>query len=496
MKRYLFTITLAFIATFIFAQVRVDTPVLVAPANAKTNQMPDVILDWNAVTAAVTYRVQLSEDATFSTLVFDSVTDLTSIKNKKLKFNFPYYWRVKAIDVNLNESFWTLTWSFTTFKKLDLDKPNNNDTAQMPNVVLKWKSKAGTTNITGIERFDIQIDITSGFNSPDAKLFSIVGTRFADTMAQLNFGTLYYWHARARHASDTTIWSDSRTFKTLDQFSLTNPDSNSVNTDLKVPLKWADVKGIKKYDYQIDNNADFSHAITYIKTSYKDTTQDLKYGVTYYWRVRARHDYDTTLWTAIWNFTTADTVKLSSPENGVDSVSIKPKLTWSKIKGTLNYEVQYDRNMDFADPETYFQLANDKETPYFNILYNLSSGQVYYWRVRACSAIDTSAYSEVWSFTTLPAVGINDDYFGNVEVSLFPNPAKSDLRVQLNLTEPATIEFSIMDLVGQTLIIENLNTSAGLNNFKINLSNLANGIYMVKMKNDNSTYTKKLIINK
>ena len=89
MKRYLFTITLAFIATFIFAQVRVDTPVLVAPANAKTNQMPDVILDWNAVTAAVTYRVQLSEDATFSTLVFDSVTDLTSIKNKKLKFNFP-----------------------------------------------------------------------------------------------------------------------------------------------------------------------------------------------------------------------------------------------------------------------------------------------------------------------------------------------------------------------------------------------------------------------
>jgi hypothetical protein len=130
------------------------------------------------------------------------------------------------------------------------------------------------------------------------------------------------------------------------------------------------------------------------------------------------------------------------------------------------------------------------------VLYKLDANQLYYWRVRACNPIDTSAYSEVWSFTTLPAVGINDDHFGNVEVSLFPNPAKSDLRVQLNLTEPTIIEFSIMDLVGQTLLNENLNASAGLNNFKINLSNLANGIYMVKLKNENSSYTKKLIINK
>jgi len=496
MKRYLFTVVMIFVASIIFAQVRIDTPVLNAPANEKTNQMPDVILDWNAVTAAVSYRIQLSEDAGFSNLVVDSITDLTSIKTNRLKFNFQYFWRVKAFDVNSYESYWTPVWSFTTFQKLDLDKPNNAATGQIVNVQLKWKTKVGTTNVSGIEHFDIQIDTESGFNSPNARLFSTGGTSFNITMSQLNFGITYYWHARARHSADTSSWSDSRTFTTLDQFLLKKPDNNSVGNDLNVQLRWDVVSGIKKYDYQIDHEPDFMSATTYVTDTFRVTPEDLKYGVTYYWRARARHDNDTTLWTLVWNFTTAATVTPSSPVNGSDSVAIKPQLKWSQIKGSTSYEVQYDKNMDFSSAETTFQPAKDDESPYFNVLYKLDPNQLYYWRIRACSAIDTSAYSEVWSFTTLPAVGINDEYFRNAEVSLFPNPAKTDLRVQLNLNESTRIELSIMDLVGQTLVTKNLTTSVGLNNYRIDLSNLANGIYMVKMKKDNNSFTSKLIINK
>lgn len=493
MKRYLFTVVLFLAASFIYAQVRIDTPVLVSPTDAKTNQMPDVILDWNAVTAAVTYRVQLSKDASFTALVFDSIADLTAVKNSKLEFNQQYFWRVKAIDVNLSESFWTPTWSFTTFQKLDLDKPNNAATAQICNVDLKWKNKVGPTSISGIEHFDVQLDVVPDFSS--AQMFTTSGSTYLVKMAQLNFGKMYYWRARARHSADTSGWSDSRTFTTLEQFLLKKPDNNSTNNDLNVQMRWDDVSGIKKYDYQIDVDPDFNTATTYVTDTFRVTPEDLKYGTTYYWRSRARHDHDTTLWTAIWNLTTAAAVVPASPENGSDSVSIKPQLTWSKIKGTTSYQVQYDVNMDFTDPENYFQPGNDDENPFFNVLYKLSSNTVYYWRIRACSPVDTSAYSEVWSFTTLPAVGINDDYFANTQLSLSPNPAKNNVRLQLNLTEPAVIEFSIMDLVGQTLINENLNTSVGLNNFIINLQNLANGIYLVKMKKGTNLYTNKLIIN-
>ncbi len=494
MKRYLFTVVLFLVASFIYSQVRIDTPVLVTPADAKTNQMPDVILDWNAVTAAVTYRVQLSSDASFTAIVVDSVTDLTAIKNSKLDFNLQYFWRVKAIDVNLNESFWTPTWSFTTFQKLDLDKPNNAAVAQICDVQLKWKTKVGTTNLSGIEHFDIQLDVVPGFTS--AQMFTTSGSIYLVTMSQLNFGKLYYWRARARHSADTSSWSDSRTFTTLDQFSLKKPDNNSIDNDLNVQMRWDDVSGIKKYDYQVDVDPDFNTATTYVTDTFRVTPEDLKYGTTYYWRSRARHDNDTTLWTANWNYTTAATVVPSSPENGSDSVSIKPQLIWSQIKGTTSYQVQYDESIDFTNPENYFQTASDTEDPIFNILYKLSSNQVYYWRVRACSPVDTSAYSEVWSFTTLPAVGINDEYFANSQVSLSPNPAKNNVRLQLNLTEPAVIEFSIMDLVGQTLITENLNTSVGLNNFTVNLENLANGIYLVKMQRGANMCTNKLVINK
>ena len=99
MKRSLFAIILIFAAFAMMAQDRIDTPELVKPTNADDDQMPDVMLDWNAVASALNYQVQLSEDPDFNTIVIDSTTDLTSVRTKNLKFGTEYYWRVKANDL-------------------------------------------------------------------------------------------------------------------------------------------------------------------------------------------------------------------------------------------------------------------------------------------------------------------------------------------------------------------------------------------------------------
>ena len=495
MKRSLFAIILIFVAFAISAQVRIDTPEQVEPSDTDDDQMPNVMLDWNAVSAALNYHVQLSEDSQFNTIVIDSVTELTSVRSNHLLFGKEYFWRVKCYDIGGGSSFWTPTWSFTTFFMIILKDPDGDDD-QEPDVELKWKDRVSATVITGVEHFDIQIDTSASFNSPQFAELSTNGTTYEKAMDQLLFGTTYYWRARARHAEDASDWSEFFNFETLDFFDLKKPTDNSTDEDLNVQLRWDDVSGIHEFDYQLDDDPDFGSPDTYVTETFKVDAENLKFGITYYWRSRGRHDFDTTMWAEPFNFTTAVAVELLDPENGIDSVSLKPQLKWGQIEGVTCYEVSYTLDSTFADAFIDFQPAYDSVTPFYNIIYDLDEGTTYYWKIRACTTIDTSAYSEVFSFSTEPGVGINDQYFSNAGISIFPNPANTEVNIQMSISASADIEFTLIDLVGQTLISKDLNFTPGLNNERIELSNLSNGIYLLKMKKGTNIYTNKLIINR
>ncbi len=496
MKRSLFAILLIFVAFGIVAQERIDTPIQVSPTDEKVDQMPDVMLDWNAVTAALNYQAQMSDDALFGNLIIDSVTDLTSVMTMNLEFGKEYFWKVRAYDMNGDPSFWTPTWTFTTFLQIVLDKPNDEDDEQEPDVTLKWKNRVSNVVITGVSNFDVEIDVVNTFDSPEYAEFSTNGTTYNTDMDQLLFGTIYYWRARARHSADASDWSDVRSFETLDIYELKKPNNGSSDQDLNVQLRWDDISGIKKFDYQVDEDPDFTTPDQYTTDTFRVTAEELKFGTTYHWRSRGRHDFDTTMWAEPYNFTTATAVVLDSPENEEDSTSLKPQLTWSQIEGVNSYEVSYATNEAFDEALFIdFVDADDDTDPFYNILYDLDAGTMYYWRIRACTAIDTSSYSTAFTFTTMPAEGIEDVYFSNAGINIYPNPANTEVSVEMNIAESASIEFSLMDLVGQTLITRNLNFTTGLNNSTIDLSNLSNGIYLLKMKKGNSIYTNKLIIN-
>ncbi len=496
MKKYIFTGIILLVVTCIFAQVRIDSPALVAPTNNKTNQMPDVVLDWNPVISAVKYNIQLAEDQSFANIVIDSVTELSAVKTNYLKFNFPYFWRVRAIDAQEQSSLWSQTWSFTTFEKIDLNKPNNNSSDNVADVLLKWKDRISAVVITGVEHFDIQIDTDPGFNTPNLKEFTTNGTTYEKRMDQLLFGQDYHWRARARHANDESEWSAVWKFTTLDEIELKKPNNNSVDQALNVNLRWDDVSGFKKFDYQLDIHEDFSTPTTYLTELTTVPAEDLKYGIKYYWRMRGRHDNDTTNWSAAWNFTTSAKVNLTSPAEGIDSVALKPQFKWSQILGTTGYEVEYSSDNSFATSVINQIPADDATIPFFNVLYALDAGTMYYWRVRAYTEIDTSDYSTVGTFVTMPATGINEDFFGTSSLSIYPNPANNVINIRLNTKETVNVDFEIIDLVGQAVISRPLQFRTGESEQQILLNEVSNGVYMVKFIKDDAIYTSKLIVNK
>lgn len=495
MKKYFITAVFLAVTSLMLAQIKVEPPVLTLPADNAANQMPDVMLDWNAVIGAQAYEMQLSENADFTAIVLDSITDLTAIKCEFLKFDFQYHWRVRAKYAGNVNSEWSAARSFSTFAKFDLFRPNDNAVKQVPDIGLQWRDRVGQILLSGISYFEVQIDSVNTFDSPFLMDFSVAGTFYEKKMADLYFGVKYFWRVRAGHVNGVSNWSDVRNFTTLNIIDLKKPDNNSSGANLNETLRWDLITGITRYEYQVDDNEDFTSPDAELTPNNIEPARNLHYGTQYFWRVRGRHATDTTDWSLIWNFTTAGNPLLTAPANGDTNIVLRPQLRWGQIKGTIKYEINYCMDPDMLDQKIYYKDASDAETPLLNVNTDLESSTVYYWRVRAFSLIDTSDFSPVWSFTTQEAVGVAE-YFADSEVSIFPNPAKDVVNIKVNSNQSANVLVTLYDLLGQAVIQRDFAFKSGQNNTELMLGDLSNGIYLLKMVKDDQVYTHKIIISR
>lgn len=78
--------------------------------------------------------------------------------------------------------------------------------------------------------------------------------------------------------------------------------------------------------------------------------------------------------------------------------------------------------------------------------------------------------------------------------TVYPNPAKTSATVKVVLVESTSLDVVVMNTVGQ--IVKSVKTSGavGENNVRLDLNGLASGIYMVTIKADGLSTTKKLIV--
>jgi hypothetical protein len=485
-----------FTTTLLQAQVRVDAPQAVAPANEAVKQMPDVILDWTAVVNATSYEIMVALDSDFANLVTHEFTPYSAYQTCCLLFQTQYFWRARAVDGE-DVSGWTETRSFTTFDFLELDKPNDNATGEKADITLKWKDKvSGNPNpLSGFTYYQIQVD-TAPFNGT-TPIWNVFAQQTGQKEFELKFayyGQKHYWRMRAVHATDSSAWSDVRSFTTDNTIVLKKPNDAATNMEVNPELRWTEFKGTQTYDYQIHINENWNNALMYFVDSARVPTPLLKYGTTYHWHVRGQNVRDTSGWSETRTFTTAAAVNLVSPENGMDSVPVKPLLKWSQIKGSTGYKIEYSKNSDFTDSYVAYKPATDVETaPFYNVFQTLEDDTEYFWRIRATTAIDTSDYSQVYSFTTLGATGIND-YFDNASVTLYPNPATESTTLQMVVNKPSEAVWSITDLTGKAIQSGVMKLNTGSNTLNFNLKGIAKGIYLLNLNGEEGSYSTKLMV--
>jgi hypothetical protein len=129
----------------------------------------------------------------------------------------------------------------------------------------------------------------------------------------------------------------------------------------------------------------------------------LSNSVTYYWRANATDAGGTSAWSGIWSFTTIvaapSAPTLTSPANGASGQSISPALNWGAVAGAASYGIHVSTVATFASTVS----SQTGVTAISTFVNGLANSTIYYWQVNATNVAGTSAWSGVWSFTTVIA---------------------------------------------------------------------------------------------
>lgn len=99
----------------------------------------------------------------------------------------------------------------------------------------------------------------------------------------------------------------------------------------------------------------------------------------------------------------------------------------------------------------------------------------------------------IYTCVTNP-VGLNEVNSNVASVSFYPNPVASVLNVEFILDRTESVTIEMVDVLGQVAYSTSLKASTGSNNHKINVKNLASGIYSLNIVSGNSVTSNKVVI--
>lgn len=415
-------------------------PVLNLPANGSAGISLTPLLDWNDVSGAVKYRIQVSGESSFNTIISDdsSITESQyQVQAGMLSIGQTYYWRA-AVKNNITWSGFSESWNFRTINVpagVVLISPANNSTEQPQNIIFTWMKatepmavksgsetnsdskltlKQSSDNLSIINYwFELTTDTVTMANSVVDSLL----TDSLKTVNGLNTAAAYYWRAKARNENGWGVFSAWWKFTTVSGLPPSAPvliyPANRASEITVTPLfDWSDIPGVLKYHIQVSAFSNFS--VLWINDSSQAVSQFqvspgiLAYNSGYYWRVRARNSFGWGSYSSANVFYTQVSKPpavpvLQLPLNGAVGVTLTPQLDWNDVTGALKYRVRVSSQPDFS-----VILVDDSAitASQFTVPFGLlSNNTTYFWKAASKGTSSWSDFSSAWSFRTFGMPG-------------------------------------------------------------------------------------------
>ena len=165
---------------------------------------------------------------------------------------------------------------------------------------------------------------------------------------------------------------------------------------------------------------------------------------------------------------------LPSTSGGIGTLTVTTQRVFSGSDGTFNVSV----NGNFVGTIAYSDGVQTVSIPNINVQNNVSVV------IDGNSTGSNRVMFDDLSYTCYSGLSIED--FNENNVNLYPNPVKNNLTIELKSNVDTNIE--IYNILGKRVLKNLINKTSNLN-----LQDLKTGIYIVKITQNNSTITKKLV---
>jgi hypothetical protein len=403
-----------------------NVPQLLSPAEgAERGAFQPADFSWSEVDGAATYRLEISLDPGFGSTAYTATT-LKAQHTPTLRLpNNDYFWRVIPIDNRGNAGAPSLTGSFK-FKWVQspqlLAPPHQVEQTFLPR--FSWSA------VEAAKQYRLEISTQPDFSNPSSLMVYVTSQTDYTPERTLANDQDYYWRVLATDARGTNSdWSEVRRFRMKWNFEarLLAPLNNAVRTSYPY-FNWAPIPGAERYEIQIDESTSFASPIAsekiYNTLSYAQPRWDnVTVDGDYFWRIRGVDAQDNvTPWSDLRSFRptcqtspnliyphyyyTPDTANL--PVHG-DRTIAWPVFVWDTsivcdpATGHVlwppvdSYQLTVDDDISFSTPNLQITTKGNAVAPTANTPFGgLTSGGIYYWRVRAYRGGQQIGADSVW----------------------------------------------------------------------------------------------------
>ena len=315
------------------------------------------------------------------------------------------------------------------------------------------------------------------------------------TPATLTPSTTYYFQVRSTCGSTTVGYTTTfGTFTTLPPSGPCNvPFSLSATnlTSTSAFLSWSPLTPADSFQILVRrlNPAGPNTIIRVKRPNAADTTaHNLTAGATYSWKIRSFCGANAT------STGYSDSVVFTLPTSGPCDIPIglshtvvncsTAVVSWSPATPADSFQIQYRMTAPTTGPIKFLRVkqANAVDT----IIYNLSCGATYYWKIRSYCGFPatTTGYSGDYYFTmpTIRMGGVQND--DPSQVILYPNPALTQSILAFDALGGEMYTLNILDITGKKVFDKVGSAESGHNLLKINVSDWPSGIYLARFMLD------------
>jgi peptidyl-prolyl cis-trans isomerase B (cyclophilin B) len=277
---------------------------------------------------------------------------------------------------------------------------------------------------------------------------------------------------------------------------LTSPADNTLNINNTQNFNWTAVNGAVLYTTEFSTDSLFS-IINYSRNSGINSTSlpNVLGNTKYYWRVKANNGGHESSYSNVRSFTTKAAPQLIYPANLDTGIVLTPVCRWTTVPGATSYLLQVATNTSFNSASlAYFQSGiTDTSKMAIGLLPNTQ----YFWRVRGNQGVTQGLSSQVFSFTTGISVGIKSEKEEENKLqlkNLFPNPTQNEITLTLVTQQSEIVQLSVYDELGKLMLFEEKKLAIGIGNYKLDVSSLARGNYILNIKSASSSLNKNIQI--